>query len=58
MVHPHGAHECYCPTCGYTETVDAYVKCNTRVCPLCGDRMRAVETGEYRTRGIARRANE
>jgi DNA-directed RNA polymerase subunit RPC12/RpoP len=29
--------------------VEEYIKCNTMTCPRCGDRMRAVETGEYRT---------
>ena len=48
MAHEHGAHECYCPQCGYTQTVDAYVKCNTIPCPNCGQQMRAVETGERR----------
>lgn len=49
-VHRHGTHSCYCPNpdCGYTETVEEYVKCNTRSCPQCGTRMRASETGEYR----------
>jgi len=56
MVHKHGLHSCYCPSCGYTIEVDVYQKCKEQVCPLCGDRMRATETGEYR--GIARRANE
>ena len=56
MSHKHGAHQCYCPSCGHTETVDAYVKCNTIYCPECGDRMRAVETGEFR--GTGRVSNE
>jgi len=46
--HPHGPHDCYCPSCGYTETVEENVKCNTLYCPKCGDRLRAVGTGEYR----------
>ena len=50
-VHPHGEHQCYCPSCSYVETVEAGVRCGTLVCPQCGDRLRAVETGEYR--GIA-----
>jgi uncharacterized protein (DUF983 family) len=49
MAHEHGAHSCYCPTCGYQTTVAEYVKCNTQSCPVCGDRLRAVETGEYRS---------
>lgn len=48
--HEHGPHECYCPRCGYTETVEESVKCNTLTCPICGDRLRAVETGEFRSR--------
>lgn len=52
MNHQHGPHDCSCPTCGWTETVDTNVKCNTLTCPRCGDRMRAVETGERR--GISR----
>ena len=47
-VHPHGPHDCYCPACGYILTVDTNIKCNTLQCPQCNDRMRAVETGEYR----------
>jgi transcription initiation factor IIE alpha subunit len=52
--HEHGDHTCYCPSCGYEETVGENVKCNTLTCPQCGDRMRAKETGEYRS-GITRR---
>jgi len=48
MPREHGPHECYCPSCGYTETAAEYVKCNTLICPECGDRLRATETGEYR----------
>jgi hypothetical protein len=47
-VHPHGLHDCQCVTCGYIETVEANVKCNTLACPNDGTRLRAVETGEYR----------
>lgn len=53
MNHEHGSHFCQCPSCEYKETVGAYVKCNSRICPQCGDRMRAIETGEYRN--ISRR---
>lgn len=48
MNHEHGSHECVCVNCGYTSIVDAYIKCNTLPCPGCGERMRSVETGEYR----------
>jgi len=48
-VHPHGEHLCYCPQCGYEQTVDAYVQCKNQTCPECGGRMRAKETGEYRS---------
>lgn len=48
MAHEHGPHVCYCPGCNYETTVDAYVQCNTLTCPVCGARMRAKETGEYR----------
>lgn len=51
--HEHGPHECYC-TCGYTQIVDAYIKCNTLNCPSCGQRMRASQTGEYRGTQYAR----
>lgn len=49
MARPHGPHLCYCPSCGYETEVEAYTKCNTLTCPRCGDRMRAEETGEYRS---------
>lgn len=48
MAHQHGPHECYCPVCDFTETVEENVKCNTLSCPHDGTQMRAVETGEYR----------
>jgi len=46
--HPHGSHQCQCVSCGFTEIVDAGIKCNTLACPVCGARMQASETGEYR----------
>lgn len=46
--HPHGPHECYCPSCGTTTIVPADVKCRELTCTACGDRMRASETGERR----------
>jgi hypothetical protein len=52
MAHRHGAHQCYCPQCGYQTEVDAYVRCNNLYCPDCGQRLRARETGEFRS-GIA-----
>jgi hypothetical protein len=48
MAHEHGPHICYCPSCSHEVEVEAYVPCNTQTCPLCGTRMRAKETGEYR----------
>ena len=52
--HRHGEHFCYCPTCEYEMSVEEGQKCNLIECPLCGARMRAVSTGEYRsTRGIS-----
>jgi len=45
--HPHGEHVCYCPGCGHVETVGANEKCNEQECPGCGQRMRAVESGEF-----------
>jgi DNA-directed RNA polymerase subunit RPC12/RpoP len=48
QVHEHGEHDCYCPDCGYTITVEAGQKCNQLDCPDCGARLRAKETGEYR----------
>lgn len=52
--HEHGPHECYCPNCGLTSIVDAYIKCNTLTCQGCGERMRASQTGEYRTADSSR----
>lgn len=52
-VHPHGEHQCQCVEDGYITTVGVGIKCNTLRCPICGSRLRAVETGEYR--GIGRR---
>lgn len=49
MAHEHGPHTCYCPSCGYKVTVDTGVQCNTLNCPDCGQPLRAVETGEYRS---------
>lgn len=48
--HRHGEHFCYCPSsdCGYQMSVEEGQKCNLIECPLCGTRMRAVSTGEYR----------
>jgi len=48
--HRHGEHLCYCPSpdCGYQMTVEEGQKCSLIECPLCGSRMRAVSTGEYR----------
>lgn len=48
MNHEHGAHTCYCPSCGLEVEVEANVRCNSQICPECGDRMRAEDTGEYR----------
>jgi tRNA(Ile2) C34 agmatinyltransferase TiaS len=48
LIHPHSSHDCYCPDCGYTTTVEAGQKCNQLTCPDCGARLRAKETGEYR----------
>lgn len=48
MAHEHGPHTCYCPNCSKEVEVEAWVPCNTQTCPLCGTRMRAKETGEYR----------
>jgi len=47
--HEHGPHECYCPACGHTEQVAEDKRCNTLSCPVCGQRMRASETGERRS---------
>lgn len=47
-VHEHGPHECYCPQCNATITVEENMKCRDRVCPQCGTRLRAKETGERR----------
>jgi len=49
MGHEHGSHVCLCTECGYKTEVEAYTKCNTLTCPHCGARLRAEETGEYRT---------
>jgi len=49
MAHEHGPHKCYCPDCNTEVEVEAYVKCNTQICPCCGTRMRAKETGEFRS---------
>jgi hypothetical protein len=48
MAHEHGPHTCYCPNCNFEKEVDAYTRCNTVACPVCGTRMRAKDTGEYR----------
>ncbi|MBA7701881.1 hypothetical protein ES703_110628 [subsurface metagenome] len=50
-IHPHGLHLCSCPACGYQTEVEEYTQCNTLPCPVCGNRLRAVERGEY---GIAK----
>jgi hypothetical protein len=49
-IHPHGQHDCQCVKCNYTIMVDEGVKCNTLTCPNDGTRLRAVDTGEYRSR--------
>jgi len=49
--HKHGSHLCYCPSCGSQIEVEEYQKCNELDCENCGDKMRAVETGEYRLSG-------
>jgi len=49
-IHPHGDHICYCPSCGFEETVDEGIKCNHRICPKCDAQMRAKEIGEFRSR--------
>jgi len=46
--HRHGEHFCYCPSCDYQVSVEEGQKCNLLKCPVCGDRLRAVSTGEYR----------
>ena len=48
MIHPHGPHKCYCPSCGYEMMAETSQQCNQLSCPECGGRMRAVDTGEYR----------
>ena len=53
MAHEHGSHKCYCPSCNYEVEADAYVKCNTLSCPNCGTRMRAKETGEFRSGNVS-----
>ena len=57
-VHPHGTHTCYCPNCGYKQEVGENVKCNTIYCCECGDRMRAVDTGERRTKRASQKDPE
>jgi hypothetical protein len=52
MAHEHGPHICYCPNCSKEVEVAAWVPCNTQTCPLCGTRMRAKETGEYRISNV------
>lgn len=48
MNHEHGAHTCYCPSCGFEQDVEAYIRCNSEICPICGHGLRAKETGEFR----------
>jgi len=48
MIHPHGEHDCYCPSCGSVITVEEDVQCAGINCPDCGMRMRAVDIGERR----------
>jgi len=48
MVHLHGEHDCYCPACGYQESVGEGVMCSGQKCPVCGQWMRAVDIGERR----------
>jgi ribosomal protein S27E len=47
--HPHGEHVCVCPSCGHRKTVGVGERCNQVRCPECGDRMRAEDTGEFRS---------
>jgi len=49
--HRHGEHLCICPECGWETSVEEGQKCNQLYCENCGDKMRAVETGEYRISG-------
>jgi uncharacterized protein (DUF983 family) len=46
--HRHEEHICYCPNCGKEIMVEEGVKCREQTCTVCGARMRARETGEYR----------
>jgi len=39
---------CRCPACDYEMSLEEGQKCNLFECPLCGARMRAVSTDEYR----------
>lgn len=56
MAHEHGPHKCYCPECNYETEVGAYVKCNSLVCPSCGARLRARETGALRSASVTARS--
>jgi len=51
-VHQHGAHDCTCVNCGYTEIVTTGMRCGSRICPVCGTRLRASDTGEFRDERI------
>ena len=41
-------HLCRCPACDYEMSLEEGEKCNLMECPLCGTRMRALSTAEYR----------